>query len=189
MDLTTNSNFLDDINPLDLNSSIPATRDLKDSIRALAMLHGCTMQEYLEQLISTEVNRYDIQKAAGYGTISDTQGIITYQAFGTHGTFDLAYWSVQSIAPNMDCRISFVARGKGKIYSYVYPGTALSEDGSTNDTGKSYSLKNQWEKYTYTFRTISNMYGDPTKTLIFRCQANDDVEFELDKGSVIIEKV
>lgn len=62
MDLTTNSNFLDDINPLDLNSSIPATRDLKDSIRALAMLHGCTMQEYLEQLISTEVNRYDIQK-------------------------------------------------------------------------------------------------------------------------------
>lgn len=89
----------------------------------------------------------------------------------------------------MDCRISFVARGKGKIYSYVYPGTALSEDGSTNDTGKSYSLKNQWEKYTYTFRTISNMYGDPTKTLIFRCQANDDVEFELDKGSVIIEKV
>ena len=128
-------------------------------------------------------------QAAGYGTISDTQGIITYQAFGTHGTFDLAYWSVQSIAPDMDCRISFVARGKGKIYSYVYPGTALSEDGSTNDTGKSYSLKNQWEKYTYTFRTISNMYGDPTKTLIFRCQAHDDVEFELDKGSVIIEKV
>lgn len=66
MDLTTNSNFLDDINPLDLNSSIPATRDLKDSIHALAMLHGCTMQEYLEQLISTEVNRYDIQKLSNY---------------------------------------------------------------------------------------------------------------------------
>lgn len=66
MDLTTNSNFLDDINPLDLNSSIPATRDLKDSIRALAMLHGCTMQEYLEQLVSTEINHYDIQKLSDY---------------------------------------------------------------------------------------------------------------------------
>ena len=66
MDLTTNSNFLDDINPLDLNSSIPATRDLKDSIRALAMLHGCTMQEYLDQLVSTEINNYDIQKLSNY---------------------------------------------------------------------------------------------------------------------------
>ena len=66
MDLTTNSNFLDDINPLDLNSSIPATRDLKDSIRALAMLHGCTMQEYLDQLVSTEINHYDIQKLSNY---------------------------------------------------------------------------------------------------------------------------
>ena len=47
MDFNDN-NFLNEINPLDLNSSIPATRDLKDSIHALAMLNGCTMQEYLE---------------------------------------------------------------------------------------------------------------------------------------------
>lgn len=58
----TNNNFLDNINPLDFNSSIPATRDLKDSIHALAMINGCTMQEYLEQLISTEINHFDSQK-------------------------------------------------------------------------------------------------------------------------------
>ncbi|MGV3202774.1 hypothetical protein ACEE97_10690 [Limosilactobacillus reuteri] len=66
MDLTTNNNFLDNINPLDTNSSIPATRDLKDSIHALAMLNGCTMQEYLEQLVSSEINHYDIQKLSNY---------------------------------------------------------------------------------------------------------------------------
>lgn len=52
----TNNNFLDNINPLDFNSSIPATRDLKDSIHALAMINGYTMQEYLDQLISTNRN-------------------------------------------------------------------------------------------------------------------------------------
>ena len=66
MDLTTNNNFLDNINPLDTNSSIPATRDLKDSIHALAMLNGRTMQEYLEQLVSSEINHYDIQKLSNY---------------------------------------------------------------------------------------------------------------------------
>lgn len=60
------SNFLNEVNPLDIISSIPATRDLKDSIHALAMLHGCTMQEYLEQLISTEIDHYDIQKLSDY---------------------------------------------------------------------------------------------------------------------------
>ena len=65
MDFNDN-NFLNEINPLDLNSSIPATRDLKDSIHALAMLNGCTMQEYLEQLTSTEIHHYEIQKLSDY---------------------------------------------------------------------------------------------------------------------------
>ena len=56
MELTTNNNFLDNINPLDTNSSI----------HALAMLNGCTMQEYLEQLVSSEINHYDIQKLSNY---------------------------------------------------------------------------------------------------------------------------
>ena len=60
------SNFFNEVNPLDINSSIPATRNLKDSIHALAMLHGCTMQEYLEQRVSTEINHYDIQKLSDY---------------------------------------------------------------------------------------------------------------------------
>ena len=66
MDLTTNNNFVDNINPLDINSSITATRDLKDSIHALAIMNGCTMQEYLDQLISNEVNHFDIQKLSNY---------------------------------------------------------------------------------------------------------------------------
>lgn len=66
MDLTTNNNFVDNINPLDINSSITTTRDLKDSIHALAIMNGCTMQEYLDQLISNEVNHFDIQKLSNY---------------------------------------------------------------------------------------------------------------------------
>ena len=66
MDLTTNNNFVDNINPLDINSSVTATRDLKDSIHALAIMNGCTMQEYLDQLISNEVNHFDIQKLSNY---------------------------------------------------------------------------------------------------------------------------
>lgn len=65
----TNNNFLDNINPLDFNSSIPATRDLKDSIHALAMINGCTMQEYLDQLISTEIHHLEIQKLSDYRKI------------------------------------------------------------------------------------------------------------------------
>lgn len=60
------SNFFNEVNPLDFNSSIPATRDLKDSIHALAMINGCTMQEYLEQLISNEINHFDSQKYSDY---------------------------------------------------------------------------------------------------------------------------
>lgn len=63
------SNFFNEVNPLDFNSSIPATRDLKDSIHALAMINGCTMQEYLEQLISTEINHLEIQKLSDYRKI------------------------------------------------------------------------------------------------------------------------
>lgn len=63
------SNFFNEVNPLDINSSIPATRDLKDSIHALAMINGCTMQEYLDQLISTEIHHLEIQKLSDYRKI------------------------------------------------------------------------------------------------------------------------
>lgn len=66
MDFNTNSNFLDNTNPLDITSSIPATRDLKDSLHALAMINGCTMQEYLDQLISIEINHLESQKLSDY---------------------------------------------------------------------------------------------------------------------------
>ena len=69
MDFNINNNFLDSVNPLDINSSIPATRDLKDSIHALAMINGCTMQEYLDQLISTEIHHLEIQKLSDYRKI------------------------------------------------------------------------------------------------------------------------
>ena len=68
MDLN-DSNFFNEVNPLDINSSIPATRDLKDSIHALAMINGCTMQEYLDQLISTEIHHLEIQKLSDYRKI------------------------------------------------------------------------------------------------------------------------
>ncbi|MQB73691.1 hypothetical protein DN439_08850 [Lactobacillus reuteri] len=64
-----NNNFLDSVNPLDINSSIPSTRDVKNSVHAIAMINGCTMQEYLEQLISNEINHFDSQKYSDYKKI------------------------------------------------------------------------------------------------------------------------
>lgn len=66
MDFNINNNFLDSVNPLDINSSIPSTRDVKNSVHAIAMINGCTMQEYLEQLISNEINHFDSQKYSDY---------------------------------------------------------------------------------------------------------------------------
>ena len=66
MDFNINNNFLDSVNPLDINSSIPSTRDVKNSVHAIAMINGCTMQEYLEQLISNEINHFDRQKYSDY---------------------------------------------------------------------------------------------------------------------------
>lgn len=43
MDFNINNNFLDSVNPLDINSSIPSTRDVKNSVHAIAMINGCTM--------------------------------------------------------------------------------------------------------------------------------------------------
>lgn len=64
-----NNNFLDSVNPLDINSSIPSTRDVKNSVHAIAMINGCTMQEYLEQLISNEINHFDSQKYSDYSEL------------------------------------------------------------------------------------------------------------------------
>lgn len=69
MDFNINNNFLDSVNPLDINSSIPSTRDVKNSVHAIAMINGCTMQEYLEQLISNEINHFDSQKYSDYKKI------------------------------------------------------------------------------------------------------------------------
>ena len=69
MDFNINNNFLDSVNPLDINSSIPSTRDVKNLVHTIAMINGCTMQEYLEQLISNEINHFDSQKYSDYKKI------------------------------------------------------------------------------------------------------------------------
>lgn len=109
---------------------------------------------------------------------------------GTHSHYDIYYYKISDFRPSTKYRLKFTAWGNGKIQSFVYPGAVLSENGSVGDGQKTWTLNATPAQYSYEFDSLSNLYGDAQKTIMFRIPASDQaVDFYLDTNSVTLEKV
>lgn len=109
---------------------------------------------------------------------------------GTHTYYDIYYYKISDFQPSTKYRLKFTAWGNGKIQSFVYPGAVLSENGSVGDGQKTWTLNATPAQYSYEFDSLSNLYGDAQKTIMFRIPSGDQaVDFSLDTSSVTLEKV
>lgn len=108
---------------------------------------------------------------------------------GTHTYYDIYYYKISDLRPSTKYRLKFTAWGSGKIQSFVFPGAVRGEQGS-GDGQKTWILNATPTQYSYEFDSLSNLYGDAQKTVMFRIPASDQaVDFYLDTSSVTLERV
>ena len=82
-----------------------------------------------------------------------------------------------------------MAWGSGNVLTHVYPGATPGERGN-GDGQKTWTLNAVPTQYSYEFDSLSQLVGDPQKTLMFRIpDGNQAVDFYLDTKSVVLEKV
>ena len=120
-----------------------------------------------------------------------TNGISHHNKSADNGNYyDDIHYYISNFEPATHYRLSFIAWGSGSIQTLIYPGAALSENGKAGDGQRTWSLNARPTEYSYEFDSLAALYGDSQKQLLFRIPSDKAaVDFNLDTGSVVLEKV
>lgn len=116
-------------------------------------------------------------------------GLMHITASGNHSYLDPVQYNL-NIQPNKKYHLKFLAWGTGQFRTFMYPGAALSEDGSSGDGMRTWYLQGQkptW--YETDVASLPAFYGDENKKLLFRSDNNQTTDLWLDLNSVTVTEV